>query len=58
MQMLRMATGHHTGLPVRGHEKNFLLISISVILSNFPDSINLVAYYISYMRQGIGSVVN
>lgn len=43
------ATGPHAGLLARGHE-NFFLISISVILSNFHDTINLVAYYISYMR--------
>lgn len=55
---VKNATGHRTGLPVRGHEKNLLLIPISIILSNFPDSINLVAYYILYMCQGVGSVVN
>lgn len=38
--------GCHTGLPVWGHEDNFFLITIPVVLSNFHNTISLVAYCI------------
>lgn len=57
MQMWRVSVAIIRALCVR-HEKIFFLIAFPVTLSNFHNTINLLACYISYKFQGVVAKTN